>query len=93
MIYEEIRERIERVRIRATKIGIKGNYFEPITLRTTAENYLCRIDKVYAVYTSAPSYRTKDFTSYVTTLRADADSLEAFAERVEAVAEAIKRNG
>ena len=92
-IYEDTRKRIEAVRVRATKISTKGNFFDPITLKNSCEAYLKQIAAVYSVYTTAASYSGKDFTHYTSKLQSDLRDFEAKADKLESIAEAIKKNG
>jgi hypothetical protein len=89
-IYKEIYERVDAVRRRATKISTKGNFFEPISLRMSAEKYLKQIESVRNVYAVSPVYKNKDFTDYVAKLRADASNFEALATKYEAIAKAME---
>jgi hypothetical protein len=92
-LYPTIRKRVEKIYTRATKISTKGNFFEPISLKLGLEKYLIVLDKVYQSYITAPSFKSKDFTSYVKKITAEIEDYERIATKCESIAEAMKKGG
>ena len=89
VIYEECHKRIETVWRRASCLRDTRYCFDASVLRTSLRSYIPTIEGVYETYTTAPSYKTKDFTNYVAKLQNDVKSFE---EQLKNAEEILERN-
>ena len=66
-----------------------GRYgFHATSFRLDIEKYMSQIEKVYQLYTTAPSYKSKDFTDYVKKLEADVSYMEERLKKETAISNA-----
>ena len=91
--YEECYQRMIRVRNRASALTDGRFWFGATSFKLDIDKYMKTIKSVYDTYTTAPSYKSKDFTAYVDKLELNVRGFEEQLIKVIEVCEANKKNG
>ena len=91
--FEECYKRMTRVKNLASALKDGRFWFGATSFRLDVDKYMKTIASVYNVYTTSPSYKSKDFTQYVEKLENDVKGYEEYLIKVKEISEANKKNG
>ena len=81
--YAKLYKRMTRVKNLASALKDGRFWFGATSFRLDVENYIKTIESVYKVYTTAPSYASKDYTAYVKRLESEVAQMEEKLEKVK----------
>ena len=87
-IYKEYYERIMRVKRLASALKDGRFWFGATSFRLDVQQFIETMEKVYTAYTTAPSFKSKDFTSAVEKLKRDVTDKETTLKRVKEISDA-----
>lgn len=93
VIYENCYSRMTKVKNRASALKDGRFWFGATSFRLDVDNFMKTIESVYNAYTTAPSFKNKDFTQYVQKLENDVKGYEEYLIKVREISEANKKNG
>ena len=93
VIYENCHVRMTKVRNQASVLKDGRFWFGATSFRLDIDKFMKTIESVYNAYTTAPSFKNKDFTQYVQKLENDVKGYEKYLIKVREISEANKKNG
>jgi hypothetical protein len=86
--YPTLVEMLKEIKSRASRIKDWQYDFSPSSLVRRIDNYISKMERVYQIYTTAPSYKTADFQSYIDMVEADT---KGFDEECTKIDERVKK--
>ncbi|MBO5357531.1 MAG: hypothetical protein J6A95_07155 [Clostridia bacterium] len=91
--YRELYKRMERVRNLASALSDGRFWFGATSFKLEIKKYMETIESVYNAYTTAPSFKNKDFTEYLKKFENEVKDKEEYLIKVTAISEANKKAG
>ncbi len=91
--YEECYKRMVRVKNLASALKDGRFWFGATSFRLDIDKFMKTIKSVYDAFTTAPSFKSKDFTQYVNKLENDVKCFEEQIIKVKEISEANKKAG
>ena len=85
--YEQLHNRMVRVKNLASALKDGRFWFGATSFRLDVEHYIKTIESVYKVYTTTPSYASKDYTAYVKRLESEVAQMEEKLKKVKEVSD------